>query len=377
MSGRAPQSGASAGAMRRWSGVVVVAVLATSLLASGCASGGTGASNGTGTGSTGGRTTLVVFAAGSLIVPFGDLVKAFEAQYPAIDVHAEYHGSIQVMRQVSELHQPVDVTATADTSLIPMLLYGERDPQTGRPYADWYISFATNRLAIAYTPKSTYASEINANNWYEVLARRDVRVGISDPRFDAVGYRTLMLYALAGSYYDRPRIFDDMFDGRFTTPVTIFRDDSGATVTVPEVLEAKPETGLVLRGDSSMLLPLLQTGDIDYAFEYESVIQQHGLSMVTLPDALNLGAENVDYGKAVVDLDFQRFASVKPEFRGERIGYGITIPTNAPHPSEAALFVQFLLGTEGRAIMSRDDQPMFDPALCSGNVPSALRALCT
>ena len=167
-----------------------------------------------------------------------------------------------------------------------------------------------------------------------------------------------------------------MFGGRFTTPITIFREDSGATVTVPEVLEAKPDTGLVLRGDSSMLTPLLQAGDLDYTFEYESVIAQHGLEMVTLPDALNLGAENTDYSKVVVDLDFHRFATVKPEFRGERIEYGITIPTNALHPGEAALFAQFLLGPEGRAIMARDDNPLFDPALCNGAEPPSLLPLC-
>jgi molybdate/tungstate transport system substrate-binding protein len=327
-------------------------------------------------GSGASRTTLVVFAAGSLIVPFGDVVTAFEAVHPEIDVQAQYHGSIQVMRHVSELHEEVDLTATADSSLIPLLLYGETDPATGRPYADWYISFASNRLAIAYSPKSKYASEINTGNWYEILSRNDVRVGMSDPRFDAVGYRTLMLYGLAGSYYDKPSIFGDMFNGRFTTPVTIFREDSGATVTVPEVLETKSDTGLVMRGDSSMLIPLLQTGDLDYAFEYESVIQQHGLQKVSLPDALNLGAENADYSKVVVDLDFHRFATVRPEFRGERIGYGLTIPTNAPHPKEAELFVQFLLGPEGRAIMTRDDHPLFDPALCNGAVPPALRTLC-
>ncbi len=51
------------------------------------------------------KTPLVVFAAGSLIIPFADLEKAFEARYPEIDVQAEYHGSIQVIRHVTELHE--------------------------------------------------------------------------------------------------------------------------------------------------------------------------------------------------------------------------------------------------------------------------------
>ena len=323
-----------------------------------------------------GRSTLVVYAAGSLIVPFQHLAAAFEARYPGIDIQAEYHGSIQVIRQVSDLHIPIDVVATADASLIPMLLYTANDPATGRPYADWQIRFASNRLAIAFTPGSRYAAEINANNWYEILSRRDVRVGLSDPRFDALGYRALMLFALANQYYGDPKLFARMFDGRFAPPVTIFQDTDLTTVTVPEVVDTKPETGLLLRGASMELLALLQSGDIDYAFEYESVIRQHGLQMLSLPDALNLGAANVDYGSVQVNLDFQRFATVKPEFRGERIAYGMTIPTNAPHPREAAQFVEFVLGPEGRAIMAADYHPMFDPAVCEGNVPADLRALC-
>ena len=43
------------------------------------------------------KTLLSVFAAGSLIIPFGDIEKAFEAKYPNIDVRAEYHGSIQAV----------------------------------------------------------------------------------------------------------------------------------------------------------------------------------------------------------------------------------------------------------------------------------------
>ncbi len=331
---------------------------------------------------TAGRVPLVVFAAGSLIIPFNDLEKAFEARYPNIDVQAEYHGSIQVMRHATELHEPIDIVATADATLIPMLMYAANNPDTGQPYADWHIRFASNKLAVAYTLQSKYADEINASNWYEVLARRDVRTGLSDPRFDALGYRALMAFALANDYYDNPKIFTSMFNGRFATPVTIFQDDAASsdaastTITVPEIVDTNPETGLILRGASIQLIALLESGDIDYAFEYESVIQQHGLQMLSLPDAINLGLEGIDYSKVMVSLDFRRFASVKPEFRGERIGYGIVIPSSAPHPQEAALFIAFLLGPEGRAVMEADHHPMADPPVCDGVPPAELQGFC-
>jgi molybdate/tungstate transport system substrate-binding protein len=326
------------------------------------------------------RTPLVVFGAGSLIIPFDHLEKAFEARYPNIDVQAQYHGSIQVIRHVSELHESIDVVATADASLIPMLMYAVNNPETGKPYANWYISFATNKLAIAYSEKSKYADEINSNNWFDVLSRRDIRVGMADPRFDASGYRTLMAFALANDYYKQPKIYTNMFNGRFAYPVTIFQDDDQTTITVPEIFDSKPDTGLLVRGASVELLALLESGDLDYAFEYESVIQQHGLKMLSLPDAVNLGAEsyNPAYNRVVVEMDFRRFATVEPVFRGERIGYGITIPSSAPHPQEAALFIAFLLSDEGKAVMQNDFHPVFDPPIGDNysNIPTELQVIC-
>ncbi len=329
--------------------------------------------------STSSRVPLVVFAAGSLIAPFDALEAAFEAQVPGIDVRAEYHGSIQVIRHATELHEPIDVVTTADASLIPMLMTGATDPETGRPYADWYIRFASNRLTLAYQRDSKYAAELTADNWPAVLARPDVKVGIADPRFDAAGYRAFMAVALAQERDRDYTYFGKLFKDQFTQPVTLFLDDEVDTVTVPEVLETRSGAHVVLRGASIQLVALLESGDLDYAFEYESVIRQHGLAMLRLPDEENLGSaeHEADYGRVQVNLDFQRFATVKPKFRGERIGYGITIPASASHPAEAAQFIAFLLGPEGRAIMEANYHPMFETPLAEGyeRMPAALQAL--
>lgn len=323
------------------------------------------------------RTPLVVFAAGSLITPFHQLEEAFEARYPSIDVQSEYHGSIQVMRHVTDLHERIDLVATADVSLIPMLMYAVNDEETGKPYADWYIHFATNKLGVAYTSKSKYSDEINDENWVEILALPDVRVGLADPRFDPSGYRALMAFGLANQYYQDPKIFSRMFKGRFNPAVSLFQDDDLATITVPEIVDTVPDSGLIVRGASVELLALLESGDLDYAFEYESVIQQHGLKLLSLPNELNLGSETTDYSGIEVLLDFQRFSTVKPVFRGEQIGYGITIPNNAVHPDDAALFIEFLLGPEGRAIMQANEQPLFDQpvGIDFDSIPDTLQIL--
>jgi ABC-type molybdate transport system substrate-binding protein len=63
------------------------------------------------------KTPLRVFCAGSLIRPIDELEKAFEAIHPEVDVLMECHGSIQVIRHVTELHEKIDVVATADHAL--------------------------------------------------------------------------------------------------------------------------------------------------------------------------------------------------------------------------------------------------------------------
>jgi len=313
-----------------------------------------------------GRQTLRVFCAGSLILPFADLEKAFEAANPGVDVQNECHGSIQVIRHVTELHEAIDVVATADHVLIPMLMYTAEDPENARPYASWYIRFAGNRMALAYTPHSRFAEEIQADNWFEILTRPEVKLGLADPRFDAAGYRALMVITLAEDVYQVKGLHDRLIKNAFSFPVTRFREGGLAEILVPEVLEPASGSRIVLRGGSIQLLAVLESGDLDYAFEYESVIAQHGLQSIRLPRSIDLGSGDFadDYARVQVKLDFQRFASVKPVFIGEPVGYGITIPSNAPNPELAVRYIAFMLGQAGQAVMQAAHHPLLNPIQC-------------
>jgi molybdate/tungstate transport system substrate-binding protein len=348
--------------------VVALAALTTT----GCGKGSTDAA--------GGKTSIRILYAGSLIIPFGELEKQFEALHPDINVNGEGHGSIQVLRHVSDIHEEADVLISADSQLIPMLLYNSNDPQTGKPYGSWRIDFASNQMAIAYTDKSRYASEITADNWYDVITRPDVRLGLADPRFDSNGYRALMMFVLAGNHYDKPTLFFDTFEGQFTTPITAEEEGDQTVIHVPEILETTSGAHIVMRGYSVQLLPLLETGNVDYAIEYLSVIKQHGLKYVTLPPEIDLGDEKLGdlYRQVRVDLDYRRFASVNPSFEGQVITYSLTIPSNSAQPDAASLFVQFLLGSDGRRIMEQNYHPMFATPRCDNleNAPEELRSLC-
>ncbi|MCX6371929.1 MAG: tungstate ABC transporter substrate-binding protein WtpA [Actinobacteria bacterium] len=319
--------------------------------------------------------------AGSLIVPFERLATEFEHTHPGVDVLTESHGSIQVLRHVTELGDRFDMAVSADEQLIPPLMYDRVDHETGKPYASWYCTFATNRMVLAISPKSALAGEFNARTWYQRLTQPDVRFGLADPRFDAAGYRALMLLQLAEREYDDPYLFEDMMMGRFTKPVTVTRDTAGVDVIeVPEILETQRGSTVVLRGASIQLVALLESGDLDCAFEYESVARQHGLKYVRLPASIDLGEQRFRsvYRTVEVKLDFQRFASVKPVFRGEVIRYAFTIPANAPDPGLAAEFATFLLGDDGRRILEEDWQPVLEPPTLdnAAAAPEEVRQAC-
>jgi molybdate/tungstate transport system substrate-binding protein len=222
-------------------------------------------------------------------------------------------------------------------------------------------------MVLAVSPKSPLAGELTSETWYRRLTEGDVRSGLADPRGDAAGYRALMVLHLAEREYDDPYLLEDMLMGRFTTPVTVeHRDGAGGSVDVievPEILETSQGSNVVLRGASIQLVALLESGDLDCAFEYESVARQHGLEYVQLPRAIDLGdpALRDEYATVRVKLDLQRFASVTPEFTGDVIRYAFSIPANAPEAALAQEFIAFLLGPEGRRILEAEHQPLLTP----------------
>ncbi len=287
---------------------------------------------------------LVIFHAGSLTVPLQRLMSAFQESHPGVTFAAEGSGSRTAARKVSELGRLADIVMSADYTVIDELLVPES--------ADWNIEFARNTMVIAYTDRAAYADEITPDNWYEVLTRPGVIYGHSDPDVDPCGYRTLMVWQLAEKHYRIPGLY--------------------------QKLEDNCPPGNV-RPKSVELIALLQSGDMDYAFEYRSVAVQHGLKFIELPDEINLSrAEYADfYAQAQVILSGKAPGTTITKI-GKPIVYGVTIPKNAPHPALAAEFVAFVIGPQGQEILSELGQPPIVPAVAErgwDKMPQELRAL--
>ena len=322
--------------------VILVIILLALAVSSGCTQSGQE------------KTTLKVIAAGSLLGPFAEAEKEFEASHPGVDVEVEGHGSIQVIRQVTDLHRSADVVAVADESLIPDLMYRENE-QTGNNYTDWYQPFATNEMVIVYTGKSLYSGQITSSNWVEILSRPDVRVGFSNPMLDAAGYRAIMLFLLAGEEYGDPGIFDRVIGSHFTPSLNVSRSGADLAVTLPEIMKPSDKK-VVIRDGSIYLLSLLEAGGIDYAIEYRSVAEGMGLDYIRLPPSINLGEDDYagGYRRAKVVLGFQRFSSIGRERTGLPVVYAFTIPSDAGNPELAREFIDYV---SGQATLGRPGWP--------------------
>nr|WP_287412553.1 tungstate ABC transporter substrate-binding protein WtpA [Pseudodesulfovibrio sp.] len=289
---------------------------------------------------------LVIFHAGSLSVPFDAMEKAFEAKYPGVDVQRESGGSTKMARLISEVGKPADIMASADYVVINKNLMPK--------YASWNVRFATNQMVLCYTDNSKFAKEINSDNWTDILQKKGVVWGHSDPNLDPCGYRSIMVLQLAEKFYKKPGLADALIANR-------------------------PEKNV--RPKSVELISLLQSGHMDYAWEYLSVAVQHGLKYITIDNHMNLS----DY--TLTDFYSQARVKVtgkKPGTFIERVGksitYGITMLDTAKNPEAAEAFLAYMFDPEGGLKILKDmGQPPFEPVRTDeagmAKLPASLKTL--
>ena len=288
------------------------------------------------------KKTLTIFHAGSLSVPLKVAADSFKRYNPKVTINLEAAGSVECARKITDLNRKCDLFFSSDYKVIKQLL------ETG--HADFFIPFASNRMVLAYSSKSKFASTIDSLNWPTILLRPDIFYGRSDPNTDPCGYRTVLVLQLAEKYYNRKGLADSLLakDNRFIRPKEVD------------------------------LLALLEASAIDYLFIYESVVKQHGLSYITLPDSVNLGNPSLanHYSTAKINI-----RGINPgdsvSITGEPIVYAFTIPNNAPNPSLAVRFAQYFLSDTGgmRIVTQMGQQSLipFDKSDC-GIIPDDFSA---
>jgi molybdate/tungstate transport system substrate-binding protein len=306
--------------MRRLFGVAVLAVA--------CSRGDDRPENAT----SGEEGPLVVFNAGSLARPLRAALDTFAAR-EGVRVEQEQAGSLETARKVTELGRVPDVIALADHEIFPQLLVPE--------HASWYVRFARNRMGLAHTPQSRHVDSITPANWWRIVLRPGVETGHSDPNLDPAGYRSLLVMQLAERYYRQPGL-------------------------AARLQRAVPPRNV--RPKEIDLVALLQTGELDYAFEYESVARGASLGFVPFPDSISLGnmSDSAFYDTAIVRIVGHRPGD-SITMRGEPIVYALSIPRRAAHPRLAERFVMFLMAEDGRRILRANHLDALDSVVVSGD----------
>lgn len=292
------------------------------------------------------KETITVFHAGSLAVPFSEIEKVFESKYPQYDVQREASGSRAAARKISEIGKAADVMASADYNVIDNLLIPN--------HAKFNAQFATNEMALAYTPKAKYANEINSQNWPEIFLKDGVKVGHSNPNMDPCGYRSILVTKLAEEHYKIPGLYDKLFG-------------YGDSYRVGEENKNK----VVVRPKETDLLGLIEANAYDYLYIYKSVAEQHGLKYITLPKEVSLKDNEFKdfYKTASFDISGQKPGEFITK-KGGAMVYGITVAQNKKSPvnKEGAIkFVNFVLSSEGQAIMIKNGQGVISPAIITGD----------
>ena len=284
-------------------------------------------------------TTLTIFAAGTLAVPFKQVSALFEKQNPNVTVQAQYGGSVMMAKKITDLHQDADLLAVADYSVIPKYMFGSQ------PHASWYAGFARNAITFVYTDKSKYANEINAQNWYKVLARPGIEVGRSNPDTDPSGYQTVQMLSLAERYYKAPGLEQKILAN---APLTNMRDTETA------------------------LISALQLGQIDYLAIYRSDALQHHLKFIDLPAKIDLSdpAESAYYQTGIVHTK-------NGDLTGKPIVYAVTVVNGSKNAEAAQNYVALLLGPRGQAVMKSNGFGEFSPAYAVNTeaMPAELKKL--
>ncbi|MGQ0650570.1 MAG: extracellular solute-binding protein [Gemmatimonadaceae bacterium] len=285
-------------------------------------------------------TPLIVFAAGSLARPLRAALDSFKLDQ-GVNFSLELSGSLDLARRVTELGQVPDVIALADEEVFPQLLMPR--------YVSWYARFARNRMVLARRPTLS-AATIAGDAWWRRATAPGVEVGRSDPDVDPAGYRALLLFQLAERHYAQPRLADRLL----------------ASASQRNV-----------RPKSAELVALLQAGELDYGYMYESSARGARLPFDTLPSAIDLGsqADSAIYARASV-----RVLGARPgdslTAQGAPIHYALSVPGNAHRPAEGAAFVRYLFSPVGQRVLRAEYLDVLAaPRVVGDSIPSGIRPL--
>ncbi|SFM97808.1 molybdate/tungstate transport system substrate-binding protein [Izhakiella capsodis] len=177
--------------------------------------------------------------------------------------NAEYQGQGQGAYGMARLLADHKIAADVFVSITP----GPMEILKKARLIDEAVPVASTSMVIAYSPKGKYAAQFTQasqeknGSWLNLLAKKDIYFGRTDPYVDPKGQNIIFSLMLAEKYYKMPGIADKIL-GSLQNPQ-----------------QTNQEGGLLAR---------LESGQVDAAAAYESEVRSAHLPFIALPDEINL-----------------------------------------------------------------------------------------
>jgi molybdate/tungstate transport system substrate-binding protein len=266
--------------------------------------------------SAGAADTVNVLYAGSLVNLMERSVGPVFDQKSGDRFQGYAGGSNKLANEIKGMLRRGDVFVSANPKVNDQIM-----GQTNGNWVQWYVTFAESPLTIGYNPASHFANDLKNKPWYEALAEPGLKLGRTDPKLDPKGALTVELFKRAEALYDKPDLSQKIL-GEPENPAQVL-----------------PEEALIGR---------LQSGQLDAGFFYSTETSDAKIPSISLPEEIALRAR-----------------------------YTVTILRDAPNPSGAEKFVNFLLGADGRDLLTQHGLAIVKPNL-SGDanaVPAAVKSL--
>ncbi|MFH1655874.1 MAG: substrate-binding domain-containing protein, partial [Candidatus Omnitrophota bacterium] len=169
-----------------------------------------------------------------------------------------------------------------------------------------------------------------------------------DENLDPLGYRTLISWKLADSYF-KENISQELFKN--CLPANIY----------------PKEDDIVLS---------LKAGDADYSFEYLSIAKRESLRFIKLPPQINLGDTSflALYDKASVSVSSKERNRLI-ELKGKPITFAIGFLKGSISKDWPKKFFKFLFSQEAQNIFKKYGVEI-DSRYCKGSITQEFKELC-
>lgn len=265
-----------------------------------------------------GLSVVDVAYAGSMSSMMEGPLKAAVGQSLKLDMHGRAQGSSALAQLIAggSIRPDVFIPVTPGPALVVLRV---AKAETAQPIAH-------TEMVIAYSPKSRFASKLEAagngkNNWWEILQEPGIRFGRTDPVGDPQGRNIIFTMMLAAKLFKQPDLVEKVL---------------GPTINEKQIFT---EPTVQAR---------LQSGELDAASAYKIQPGPFNLPYIRLPKEINLSGQNVHTDHPEISLTVGG-----KTYNPEPLIYYAAVLKDAANARGAAAFAEWLRGDEAQAIFRR------------------------